>query len=303
MNQVNDLCRKNAVVTRRAFVTSALSVAAVAGTGGKYVCAEPGDTYETEAKGIRIMPGYWRPHYPWEHIAWVSPSWPSQDYIWMDFPEAIFTSQGLIYLSHINPPIDTVYESLPAVPWTVQEDGVSFERVLPSNIAFGGSLTIGSETTVDLELHIHNGSSEPLNGISLQTCAFLRGIKEFGDYTRENKFVHTPEKGWISMDAAREVPEGGNQPYRVGWRTSGNPIADAPIVAMVSNEAERLVAFTWHGGTLSMVSNPKHPCFHAGPKFPDLAPGEGASVTGKLIFFEGKLDDFDYSQYAKSPLL
>lgn len=283
-------------VSRRAFLGAAAMSMAALTTRAQEAAKE---TYETEAKGIRIKPGSWRPHYPWEHIAWVSPSWPSQDYLWMDFPEAIFTSQGLIYLSHINPPIDTVYDSLPAVPWTVTDDGISFDRVLPSKIAFGGSLKKSSDTTVDLKLHIHNGSGDPLNDITLQTCAFLRGIKEFGDYTRENKYIHTPDQGWITMEAARDLPEGANQPYRVGWRTRGNPIADAPMVAMVSNreDADRLVAFTWGKSTLSMVSNPNHPCFHADPQFPDLAPGENASIHGKLIFFEGKLDDFDYAKH------
>lgn len=283
-------------LSRRTFLgTTVLSLAAL--TARAQEAAK--DTYETQAKGIRILPGQWRPHYPWEHIAWVSPAWPSQDYIWMDFPEAIFTSQGLIYLSHINPPIDTVYESLPAVPWTETADSLSFERVLPSKIAFGGSLRKSSDTTVDLELHIHNGSGEPLNDITLQTCAFLRGIKEFGDYTRENKFIHTPDQGWITMEAARALPEGGSQPYRVGWRTRGNPIADVPMVVTVSNneKANRLFAFTWLDSTLSMVGNPNHPCVHADPHFPDLAPGEHASAKGKLVFFEGKLEDFDYAKY------
>ena len=58
------------------------------------------DTYETHAKGIRILPGQWRPLYPFEQIAWVSPPWPSQDYIWLDFPEAIFCNLGLLYFGH-----------------------------------------------------------------------------------------------------------------------------------------------------------------------------------------------------------
>ncbi len=42
--------------------------------------AEKKETYEIHAKGIRILPGQWRPHYPFEQIAWVSPPWPSQDF-------------------------------------------------------------------------------------------------------------------------------------------------------------------------------------------------------------------------------
>lgn len=256
----------------------------------------PGDTYETHAVGIRILPGKWRPHYDWEHIAWISPPWASQDYIWLDFPEAIFTSQGLLYLSHVNPPIHTVYEGLPAIPWKQVPGGISFERVLPNGVEFGGSVTRGAGPTVDLELHILNGSKEELARITLQTCAFLRAIKEFADFTQGNKYVHLPDAGWVPLAEAASR-EKGSQAYRVGWRNSGNPVADLPVSAVVSNEAERLVAMTWFEDTLSLVDNPRHPCFHADPKFPDLAPGERASIRGKLIFFEGPLSEFQYEDY------
>ncbi len=281
-------------LSRRAFLgaTAAMALASVqARAKGK-----PGETYASHAKGIRIAPGIWRPHYPWEHIAWVSPSWPSQDYIWLDFPEAIFTSQGLIYLSHVNPPIDTVYDHLPAVPWVILEDGISFERTLPSGIVFGGSVRKGSETTVDLTLYIRNGSQEPLNRITLQTCAFLRATKEFGDYSMDNKLLHLPEKGWVPMAKALALADG-DQPYRVGWRSSGKRVSDVPMVVNLSSRHERLFAMTWYENTLSMVSNPSHPCAHADPWFPDLEPGESATIQGKLIFFAGKLDDFDYRDF------
>ena len=73
-------------------------------------------TYETEISGIRILPGAWRPHYEWEQIAWISPPWPSQDYIWYDFPEAIFSNMGLLYLSHVNPSIQSAFAGLPGKP-------------------------------------------------------------------------------------------------------------------------------------------------------------------------------------------
>jgi hypothetical protein len=255
--------------------------------------AKSGKNYETHAKGIRIFPGVWRPHYPWEHIAWISPSWPCQDYIWLDFPEAIFTSQGLLYLSHINPPVHTVYNSHPAIPWKTIKNGISFERLLPNGVRFGSLVTKGTETTVNLKIWIKNGSKKPLNRISLQTCAFLRGIKEFADYSVENKYVHIAKHGWVPVSSASKYPEAeGN--YRVGWRWSGKQVADWPIMVTVSKEKDRLVAMTWFDSTLSLVSNPGHPCFHADPFFPDLKPGEEASIHGQLIFFEGRLQDFDF---------
>ncbi|MCC7086603.1 MAG: twin-arginine translocation signal domain-containing protein [Pirellulales bacterium] len=257
-----------------------------------------GDTYETHAVGIRIVPGAWRPHYAWEHIAWVSPPWPSQDYIWLDFPEAIFTSQGLLYLSHVNPPIPTVFHDLPRIAWREESDGITFERTLPNGVAFGGSVTRADESTVDLELRLVNGSKQDLANITLQTCAFLRAIKEFADCTQDNKHVHVPGAGWIPLaDAAKR--EGGKEKYRVGWRTRGKPVADLPVAVAVSNSAERLVAMTWYDDTLSMVGNPRHPCFHADPHFPDLKPGEQATIRGKLIFFAGPLAEFDFGKYGR----
>jgi len=277
-----------------------LSRAATGGAGasaaaaGKAAALE--ETYETHAQGIRILPGQWRPHYPWEHIAWVSPPWPSQDYLWLDFPEAIFTSQGLLYLSHVNPPIPTVFSDLPKVPWEQTAEGVAYERTLPNGVVFGGRVAQSSGNTVDLDLLLRNGSKAKLANITLQTCAFLRGIKEFAHYTLENKFVHVPKEGWIPMTRALVLPEG-TAPFRVGWRTSGKRVADVPMAVTLSNATQRLLAFTWHEHTLSLIGNPHHPCVHADPKFPDLNPGDAATIRGKLIFFEGGLKDFDYSQY------
>jgi len=273
--------------SRRGFLRLTGLLAAVRGS--------PQGTYETHAKGIRILPGAWRPHYHWEHIAWISPPWPSQDYGWLDFPEAIFTSQGLLFLSHVNPPFPTVFHDLPPVAWRRTADGISYERKLPNGISFGGSVSKAGETVVTLELHLSNGAKEPLKNITLQTCAFLRAIREFGDYTRANKYVHLAKTGWLPLSAP--IPEGAAGPYRVGWRTSGRPVADLPVAVVVSNQAARLMAMTWGTGTISMVANPNHPCVHADPKFKDLAPGEAASIHGKLIFFEGKLEDFDFSKY------
>ena len=285
-------------LTRRHFLGCSAALAALHAQWSLSAAEDkpPADTYETQAKGIRILPGHWRPHYPWEHIAWVSPSWPSQDYIWLDFPEAIFTSQGLVFLSHINPGIDTVFHNLPPVAWQTTKDGIAFERTLPNGIVFGGSVRQGSPTTVDLTLTIKNGSTEPLNDITLQTCAFLRAIREFGDYTRENKYIHLRDRGWVQMSNAYQLPEN-DAPYRLGWRTKGKRLSDLPVAITLSNKAERLFAFTWRENTLSMVDNFNHPCVHADPFFPDLEPGASATVNGNLIFFEGKLTDFDPAIY------
>lgn len=285
----NNALRPPAVLSRRAVLRSALLAA----------CCRPASvraddqTYATHAKGIRILPGHWRPHYPWEHIAWVSPAWPSQDYIWIDLPEAIFTRQGLLFLSHVNPRVQPVrFPNPPAVAWQKITGGIAYRRTLPNNVTFGAKVTAAPDAA-DLELFIHNESDKPLNDITLQTCFFLRAITEFSQYTADNKFVHLPDRGWTPFNQARNhKTETGR--YRLGWR-SGPKLADLPIMVTRSANADRLVACTWGTDTYSLVCNPHHPCMHADPAFPDLAPGQRAAIRGKLIFFQGSLDAFTHA--------
>ncbi len=246
--------------------------------------------YETEVEGIRILPGQWRPHYPFEQIIWISPPWPSQDYIWLDFPEAIFADSGLHYLSHVNPAVPALFHDLPKVPWKTGNDGLSFERVLPNAVKFGGTARKGSASSISLTLYIENGSGQALTNIRLQTCAYLRGIKEFSDFTRTNKYVHTPGAGWVGFDEAKRSDEKGE--FCLGFRGGGPAVSDLPVMVTVSNTAERLVAMTWFDSTLSMVINPRHPCMHADPGFPDLDPGQMEEIHGEIIFFTGTIEEF-----------
>jgi len=248
-------------------------------------------TYDTAISGIRILPGSWRPHYPFEHIAWISPPWASHDYVWYDFPEAIFTDMGLLFLSHVNPPFPVVFPGPPRVDWKEVENGIAYQRTLPNGIGFGGSLVKGEEEgIVSVELHLDNGSDTDLDDITMQTCIFLRAAKEFSEYTADNKFVHIPKRGWVPFPEAQKI--GGEEGrFRIGWR-SGPKSADLPFMATVSRDAERLVAVTWLEDTYSLVTNPGHPCMHADPALPRVPSGDSASIRGEVIFFEGQLDEF-----------
>jgi hypothetical protein len=286
-------------ITRRGFLCTAATAALAPALIQSAVAAEavaPKETYENQAKGLRILPGAWRPHYPWEHIVWISPSWPSQDYIWLDFPEAVFTDRGLLFLSHINPAAPAVYPDWPVVKWKTKGERLSFQRRLPDGVAFSGAVHKEKENVAGLELRIRNGTKKPLGKITLQTCAYLRAIKEFADFTPDNKYVHVPGKGWMRFAEAKALTEQ-NGTIGLGWRTQANRNADVPMMATVSNAGERLVAMTWLDATLSLTQNSRHPCMHADPQFHDLEPGEDQTIRGRLIFHEGPLQDFPYRQY------
>lgn len=247
-------------------------------------------TYEAHAEDIRIQPGQWRPHYPFEQIAWISPPWSSEDYIWLDFPEAIFSSLGLIYLSHVNPKHPVIFPDLPKVPWQLTSNGIRFERRLPNGVLFGGSLQTGGPSVVEMELFLCNRTPQPINNIRLQTCAYLRGIREFSAYAMSNKYVHTSDKGWIQFETALSSTKTTGQ-YRLGWR-EGPSVADLALMVTVSHQGNRLLGMTWYENTYSLIGNPGHPCMHADPFFPDLEPEQEARIHGEILFFEGSLEDF-----------
>lgn len=250
--------------------------------------AEPSAvTYETHARGIRILPGQWRPHYAFEQIAWISPPWASQDYLWLDFPEALFANGALYYLSHVNPRYPARFPDLPRIEWRRLPDGLTFERTLPDRLRFGGTITRTDEFTVALDLFIENASGVPLADLRVQTCAYLRALRDFSTYSNDNKFVHRPRAGWTTLTAAlNESVEDGT--YRVGWR-GGRRVADLPVIVCASQDGTRHIAMTWYDQTYNLTGNPNHPCIHADPRFGDLPPGARAQVKGALLFYEGEL--------------
>jgi hypothetical protein len=282
-----------------AMVVIAAVTSVACGQNSASTTTQPAETYETHAKGIRILPGQWRPHYPWEHIAWISPPWPSQDYVWFDFPEAIFTKQGMLYLSHVNPTLPpALFSDPPAVPWEKTADGLQYERVLPNGFRWRGRIRrvepLGADEhqgRVDFELAFENDSKQSYTEIRLQTCLMLRACQEFGAYSADNKSVHVPERGWLPFEQARTIsqPEG---KVRLGWR-GGPMIADWPVMVTRSAVADRYVAMTWFDNTYSLIQNPPRPCMHADPFVPDLPPGEHATIRGRIWFFDGPLEPFE----------
>ena len=235
-----------------------LVCASVLGQQPIHTAEEMQRLHRQATEGIKILPGQWRPHYAFEQIAWVRPPWGGEEYIWLDFPEAIFTDHGLLYLSHFNPDIVSVFTELPATPWRMRDDGIAFDRVLPNGVKFGGCVRQTENYKVDLYLYLENGMSEPLRNITLQTCAFLHGIKEFSELTRDNKFVYVRDVGWTPFEKARDefTPKG---KYKLGWRR-GPEVADWPIMIVRAKKQNRWFGMTWYLDTLSLVGNKWHPC-------------------------------------------
>jgi hypothetical protein len=239
------------------------------------------DTNGMFANDFHILPGQWRPQCPWEHIAWISPPWPSQYYLWLDLPETVFCGPQNFFLSHINDHFPPVFQDLPKVNWTTTPAGVSVRRRLPNGIEFGVLIEKRDEISVSLRLNILNGSDTAMGSIRTQTCAYLRGLKEFSDCTRENKHVCISPGNWVQLEQC-----GGRSDYREGSLA-------LPVIITRSNQTSKLIAMSWFEHTGPIWDNMNHPCMHADPCFPDLEPGESKTVCGLLVFFEGTVTEFE----------
>ncbi len=264
---------------------------------------------------IHIHPGAWRPLYNSEQIFWISPPWKADQYIYIDFPEAIFIhssypntefnplDEPVMYLSHVSDLLPAFFNyKLSKVIWEESDTMIRYERELENFVSFGGEVRISDSNSTSLILWIKNNTNDTLRNILLQTCAYLYPIKEFNQGNNENKYIHTRDSGWISLDKVLKVPEitrlySENGKYRIGW-LKGSKLADFPIIIASSKNNNHHIAWTWYENTYSLTGNPGHPCFHADPYFPDIKPNETKTIKGELIFYEGTLTDF--SDYLKN---
>ena len=250
--------------------------------------------FDSVRNQMHISPGVWRPLFNSEQIFWISPPWSSSQYIYVDFTEAIFVGESVAYLSHVSGVLPTLFNyELPLVEWRRQGDVISYERNLGNYMDFGGEVRPSGPSSASMKLWIRNKTSETLEDITLQTCGYLHPIKEFGAVTNANKHVHTADSGWIGLDKLWPLKGNfsENGSYGIGWR-GGPSLCDLPFIIASSESGDHHVAMTWFEHTISFIGNVRHPCFHADPRFPDIEPGETASIHGEMVFFEGSLEEF-----------
>ena len=124
--------------------------------GGPFEPAEPcatGRNLRDAAKGIRILPGQWRPHYPFSKSR-GSARLAQPDYRF-DFPRRSSQPRAAF-----QPRVKvSAVRGLPRVAWQEIPDGLAFERTLPNEFVLAGS---GAQDDHDrAQLHIENGSRQP----------------------------------------------------------------------------------------------------------------------------------------------
>lgn len=178
--------------------------------------------------------------------------WPDAGYVVVDLPEAVWSGGELAYLAHTH--ISTMWDkkniSLERIDWTRKAGGeLESRRVLPDGVAFSTHVYPRAEH-VDMEMSIENGSSARITGLRTQICVLLKGAPDFNEQTRDNKVI-----------AGRAI-------------------------AARSRSGRRWIVTIWERAR--PWANPRCPCVHSDPVFPDLEPGESAVLRGRLFFYEGE---------------
>ncbi|MEZ5398080.1 MAG: polysaccharide deacetylase family protein [Bryobacteraceae bacterium] len=179
---------------------------------------------------------------------------PGGGYAVVDLPEAIFSNLGLTFLAHTH--IPTIWNGdnvvIENVDWTRGADGsLRSHWKLPNGIEFGATATAGER--LEMSLWLINGAKELLTGLRTQICVMLARAAGFEAQTNGNK--------------------------RFGKSAAAVRHADGQWLITEWDRAGR----TW--------GNPRCPCMHADPVFPDCPPGERVEVKGRL-WLADSLDGF-----------
>jgi prepilin-type processing-associated H-X9-DG protein len=187
--------------------------------------------------------------------------WDANSYVVVDVPEAIWSNLGLTYLAHTH--IDTIWAkqgiALERLEWNRRPDGgLDIRRKLPNGIEFAVAVT-PTRDAVLMEMRLANGTGEKLTDLRIQNCVMTKMAKGFEQQANENKVLKDPYAACRSADGKR-------------W-----------------------IVTAWQGCHRTWA-NEKCPCFHSDPKFPDLEPGQEATLKGWLSFYEGTDIEAEFSR-------
>ncbi len=183
--------------------------------------------------------------------------WADGGYAVADIPEAVWhdTASGgrkLLYLAHTHVPTiwDEKGQTLPPLEWAAKPDGsLELLRELPNKVTLTSRVTPGRDGA-RMEFRVANGSAETVNGLDIQMCVMLKGLKGFERQSNDNK------------------------------------VFEPPFAAAGDVSGQRWIITSWDGCKRAW-GNPHCPCLHSDPRVLDCPPGESRSVRGWVSFYEG----------------
>ena len=191
--------------------------------------------------------------------------WDERHYVVVDFPEAVFSNLGLIYLAHTH--VETVWTrrgvELPEQTWIRRPHGDLFQRRdLPNRIAFETWIRPQRDRIL-MRLILHNRTDALLSGLRVQICAMLKMMGP----------------GFNAVDNANA-----NKLFAPPYAA----VCDRPIDSQALDHRPRRWVILGFEPIQRTWGNPPVPCLHADPQIPDCPPGQHRSAQGALWFFEGE---------------
>jgi len=227
---------------------------------------------------------------------------------WMDgflqmrTPETLTSSMGLHFIDHDRPDMRPLSWLRPWPKWSRDDrtGALTYAVRTAEGVEFRARAVPG-RGRIEMEFRVRNRSSTRVRNVGNQMCLVMTGSGDFGDRnTLARTWVFrdgrpfdltsatpTPkDKGrepWVLMLTTAGVKGyGGPRDYADGWWVV-DQVADVPLIARTSADGRHLVAISWDGGPLYVMTNARIPCLHAGPtNVYDLEPGKECVWRGAI---------------------
>ena len=240
---------------------------------------------------------------------------PGHDFRWrLRIPERVFCKEGVL----VGHDIRKVHKP---VQWSREENGglvyrrsnrddtprenlareIEYElRITPAS--FGAELSfefknLGQETLHNLTGHVCLGHRSPPFRDPEYQRSYIRRENDFlnlGETDRGSNPIRTHYR--IKNHQAIKIFNNTTNRF---WGPLSPEIADSGLILTRSAAGDYLVAL-WFDPAAELFHNcdDSNMCIHSDPTYGDLAPGASVTVEGRLILFEGSLEEFE-SQYLR----
>jgi len=224
----------------------------------------------------------------------------------MRMPETLSSTLGLHFIDHDRPDMRplSMLNSWPSWTTDPRTGALRYETRTVEGIRFGGKVTPHRDHVV-MEFRVRNVTRDRTIDVSNQMCLVMADATDFSARnTLEGIWTFVEGKPFSLTQATPTAASKGRAPWVLMLTKSGSTqytgprdypdgwwvveqIADLPVLARTSQDGRHLVAITWDGDPLYLMSNTRIPCLHAGPtNAPRVAPGKEYVWRGIIWLME-----------------
>ena len=172
----------------------------------------------------------------------------------------------------------------------VVAEGLHYRTII-RHVAYGLEIVFTATNTSDAPFH--NVTAFPCLG---------HPSAAFRDDGMERTFIRTGA-GWAAL---RDTDRGGGDPVRTHYHVSGMQpkrffgepfwgeasatVADHGMILRVSEDGRWTIGTNWERVAEIFHNEDAHHCIHSVPSLGDIAPGDTATVKGRIVFVEGGVE-------------